>query len=266
MLGIEVGDQAADPESIIIEAETLLGAEESTYSEDQERTIDEIPVLPPASNRTASTSGSLVLGSETSPREQDGKEGNPLLLAASLGKIDMVKKLLAEYAAVESRACSNHHPQRQGSIDTTASSQTQTDDHGTIDLNASDKFGRTALHYCAEFDMCAEAEFFLDHEVDINAKDVGGLPPAYYAVKNRKYDATTLLLKRGATTDFRRPTSRSDEIEKLLRGPSDYKRPTPISTSTTVRHCSSASTLPRKKRFFSLLLRCSCFATCDDRI
>ncbi|KAL9044691.1 MAG: hypothetical protein Q9214_002189 [Letrouitia sp. 1 TL-2023] len=260
MMSVEVGEQVADPDSIITEARTLLGAEESTYNEDQERILEGTLVLQAASNGTASTYEEIVLQSDTSPKEQDGKKRNPLLLAASLGNIDMVKKLLDEYTDAKSKACSNLHLLRQSSIDTIASSHIETDDHGTIDLHASDKVGRTALHYCAEFDMCDEAKILLDHEVDVNAKDLGGLPPAYYAVKNRKYCATKLLLTRGATTDFRRPTLMSGEIEKLLKWSASNKQLTPTSTSSTLRYSSSASTLPRKKRFFSLLLRCSCFA------
>ncbi|KAL8973424.1 MAG: hypothetical protein Q9197_002323, partial [Variospora fuerteventurae] len=150
---------------------------------------------------------SLLHDGSTSLKEKDDRDRTPLLLAAHLGKADMVKKL----------STNTHHHQ--------------------IDFNATDKLGRTALHYCAEFGMCDTANVLLDHGVDVNARDNGDYPPAYYPVKNRKYFATELLLSRGATTEFKRPIPpTSYEIDQLLKKSASDDPSTSVSRPGSSEH------------------------------
>ena len=149
-----------------------------------------------------------------------------MLLAAHLDKADVVKKLLADYDNAKNEGRARSSGDNATNVASSASSTSPTNDKHKedtkstndreIDLNATDKHGRTALHYCAEFDMWDEAKFLLESGVDVNARDNGDYPPAYFAAKNRKYYATKLLLEKGATTDFTLPTLTSFEIVKLL--------------------------------------------------
>ncbi|KAI4139845.1 MAG: hypothetical protein LQ341_004063 [Variospora aurantia] len=158
-------------------------------------------------DRDSSTSESLLHDGSTSLKEKDDRDRTPLLLAAHLGQTDMVKKLFTN---------TNHHQ---------------------IDFNATDKLGRNALHYSAELGMCDIAKFLLDHGVDVNARDNGGYPPAYYPVKNRKYFAIKLLLSRGATTEFKRPIPpTSHEIYQLLKKYASDDPSTPVSRPGSSEH------------------------------
>lgn len=153
------------------------------------------------------TFASLLRDPETSLKEMDGKNRTPLLLAADLGKADMIEMLLAESDTAPPPILSNENGQSNTNIETVAT-------HRVIDLTATDKNGRNALHYCAVFDLCDTVTFLLDRGVDVNARDEADFPAAYYAAKHRKYKAMRLLLTRGATTDFDWPTT-SLEIEQL---------------------------------------------------
>ncbi|KAL8869534.1 MAG: hypothetical protein Q9174_004205 [Haloplaca sp. 1 TL-2023] len=151
---------------------------------------------------------SLLSDSATSLTERDAQGRTPLLLAAYLDKLDMVKQLLFNCADVDQSGCSS-----------TVTSAAPPADHPfrrAIDFSVTDRLGRSALHYCAEFGMCDEACLVLNHGADINAQDNSNYPPAYYAIKNRKYHATKLLLSKGAIMDFPIPAPTSHEIEELL--------------------------------------------------
>ncbi|KAL8986586.1 MAG: hypothetical protein Q9177_004137 [Variospora cf. flavescens] len=166
--------------------ETSAGGQEPDDNEESNENGKRL--LKAIDDRDSSTSESLLHDGSTSLKEKDDRDRTPLLLAAHLGQTDMVKKLFTN---------TNHHQN---------------------DFNATDKLGRTALHYCAELGMCDIAKVLLDHGVDVNARDNGGYPPAYYPVKNRKYFAIKLLLSRGATTEFKRPIPpTSHEIVQLLK-------------------------------------------------
>ncbi|KAL9612225.1 MAG: hypothetical protein Q9167_003174 [Letrouitia subvulpina] len=218
------GDQVTESDSIFSEVTTLLEVKEPEHNKDNESVIKGMQLLQAIKNGDVYTFESLLFQSDTGLKEQDLKGRTPLLLAASLGRGDMVKKLLAEYADA-------------------MSSERETDDHRMIDLNAADKLGRTALHYIAEFEMYNEAEILLGHDVNVNARDNGGSPPVYYAIKNRKYYATKLLLAR--TTGFQLPpTPISSEIKKLLKESSSNRRLKSMFNPGAPRH-NSICALPR---------------------
>lgn len=278
------GGNIADIESTILRVTTaLIGEEGLEIQEDKERKASEIiigeaqletlqgsesnangPLLLEAiQDGDADTFKSLLHDCETSFRERDSEGRNPLLLAAHLGNAGMVKKLLAVHddAKNKSRAptpwdCSTDVASSSSPEDDKREEDTKTIDHREIDLDATDKLGRTALHYCAEFDMYDEAKFLLDSGVDVNARDNGDFPPAYFAAKNRRYNATKLLLEKGASTDFQRPTLTSLEIEKLLEKSPNNDRSMLVSRSGSSRRRSV--TTPRcKKGSLSILRRWS---------
>ncbi|KAL9609205.1 MAG: hypothetical protein Q9167_006003 [Letrouitia subvulpina] len=147
---------------------------------------------------------SLFLDSDTSFREKDDKDRTPLLLAASLGMKAMVKRFLTDDTLFSSPN------------NAVSAGDTKTTNHREIDINVTDSLGRSALHYCAEFDMYDEAAILLDHGVDVNARDKSDYPPAYYAAKHRKYKVLKLLMERGADTEFELQTPTASEINGLL--------------------------------------------------
>lgn len=227
-----VGDQVADTDSMILQVTTaLISKEASELEEDVEINTTGSPVERGEAEFQADAEGNvggrllleaiesgdndaftkLLLDSGTSFKEKDSKDRTPLLLAAHLDRANMVTKLLVnnvEAKIDESSPLCNNGDENKGPENTS---------HRQIDFNATDNVGRTALHYCAEFDMCDVASLLLDHGVDVNARDNGGYTPAYFAAKHRKYFATKLLLERGAATNFEWPSPKSVEIEQLLR-------------------------------------------------
>ncbi|KAL8901569.1 MAG: hypothetical protein Q9207_005133 [Kuettlingeria erythrocarpa] len=224
-------------------ADTLVEGEEIEKQEEEEEeetgNMNGRLVLEAIEEPDPDTLESLLLDQETSLQEKDSKDRTPLLLAAHLGRSGMVEKLLATNDA------SHSDVQGDNTTDETARScrngeekiGPQSTSHRQIDFNATDNVGRTALHYCAEFDMCDTANLLLDYGVDINAQDNGGYPPAYFAAKNRKYSATKLLLSRGANTFFERPTT-SFEIEKLLDKHAENEQSASVSRPRSSRHSS----------------------------
>ncbi|MCJ1278753.1 hypothetical protein MMC21_006570 [Puttea exsequens] len=115
----------------------------------------------------------LLSDSDTNLEETDDRGRTPLILAADLGKADMVNRF------VESQS---------------------------IEINATDELGRTALHYCTQTKMMNQTtEKLLDHGADVNVQDDGSYPPMYYAIKDDNYDAVKMLLDHHATTDFEFP-------------------------------------------------------------
>ncbi|KAL8712506.1 MAG: hypothetical protein Q9220_003354 [cf. Caloplaca sp. 1 TL-2023] len=228
-------------EDILSITETLIGAEDAGAQNEEGRRsngdtentplkTDEVPeqdpkglaILKAIEEDDTDAFESLVRDSHVSLREKDSKGRTPLLLAAHLDKADMVKPLLDQHTNAEGE----ERPLSETSNQPTDLVAPQTSDNGgqekdirsdqhVIDPSATDALGRTALHYCAEFDMDNSAKVLLDRGVDVNARDSADLPAMYYAVDHRQHDATSLLLERGATTDFELPET-SHEIKQLL--------------------------------------------------
>ena len=172
--------------------------------------------------------------------EGDETEKTPLLLAASLGKVDAVNILLRKGADPSARDNTDQtalhlairrpsahavipfllkppNPQQLDSI---------SELHNNL-VNARDKAGRTPLHNCVRFGMLKLAETLIAHNADINARDSKGLPPAYHAMKNRKYEIVELLVEKKADFgDFEWPPPHdiSREIGILLEE-NGWKRP-----------------------------------------
>ena len=182
----------------------------------------------------AITSGSgeafqSLLRSDRSLEERDEKGKTPLILAASLGKVDMVEKLLARGAnmqAVDNKQAGALHSAVESCSWSVMSLLLKFRDTshnapisqvGDIEIDLPDKDGRTPLHYCTFFG-CAEdgmrgaAEELIAHKADIDARDKSKKPPVYYAIKNRRDSVVKLFLEQRADLDF----ETSPEIGKLL--------------------------------------------------
>lgn len=264
------GDQPADTDSMIPqlaalmgdeEVDTLVGEPEPGSQGDQEHNTNGILLLRAIEVGDYNAFESLLRDGATSLKEKDGKERNPLLLAAHLGKKKMVKMLLTDDANTKKETSMCIQVPWDKAADAASLSPPGSDtneeasdaNHREIDLDATDNLGRTALHYCVEFGLCEEARFLLDHGVNVNARDKGDFPPAYFAAKCRKYDAMKLLLSKGATTDFKRLET-SSEIKQLLENsqpaPRTGSRPRPSNNR-------SMSTPPRQRDLSSIIRRWS---------
>ena len=132
-----------------------------------------------------------LLRSDTNLEETDEKGRTPLILAANLGKADMVNRLLISQS---------------------------------ISINATDKLGRTALHYCAQMKMNKTIEMLLDRGADVNIQDRLRCPPMYYAIDDNSYDTVKMLLDHHATTGFKLPTKQP--IPKSIKSLIDKYNPT----------------------------------------
>ena len=168
-----------------------------------------------------------LLQSDASLEEKDEQKGKtPLIIAASLGKIDMVQQLLAHGAnvqAVDRKGATALHNAVESTSWPVMSLLLKTRDasqNGNLPINSCDKRGRTPLHCCtslpcAEDSMKEAVKELITYDADIDARDGFDVPPIYYAIKNRRYSVVELLLEKGADRSFERPET-SAEIGKLL--------------------------------------------------
>ena len=211
-----------------------------------------------------------LLQSDTSLEVKDEKGKTPLILAASLGKVDIVEQLLAygaDVCAVDSKRATalhyaiekRHWPVMSLLLRSRDTSLVASDSEvGDIGINLSDDIGRTPLHYCTSFN-CGEdkmkdiTEELIACKADINAKDGVELPPVYYAIKNRKYAVVGLFLEKGADLNFERPET-SAEIGKLLEDHLAGKGPSPTVNNGKMRK-ESIKGQQERKGSISLFLR-----------
>ncbi|KAK0510123.1 hypothetical protein JMJ35_007517 [Cladonia borealis] len=180
----------------------------------------------------------FLLSRDAQIEAKDESGTTPLMTAASLGKVDIMKELVLQGADVQARNRTRRtalHLAIQKSRDDRAISfllnlnntdQCVSVDHRkAIDVNASDKSGKTPLHYCAELGMLEAATMLLDRHANFDAHDEADKAPAYYAIKSRKYFIVELLLKHKANFSQQwPPESTSKEIEELLKR-QGYRRP-----------------------------------------
>ena len=95
---------------------------------------------------------------------------SPLIIAAELGRVDMVQKLLSHGA--DASICKK-------------------DEHGRIT-------GQTALHVAAKTGRLAVVDCLLCHGCEVDLCDVRGWTPLHYAITNDKIDVSLMLLAHGA--------------------------------------------------------------------
>ena len=86
--------------------------------------------------------------------------------------------------------------------------------HG-VDVNASNKYGRTALHYAARRGYVEAIEFLVDHGAKIDAVDSRNQTPMMYAMGKEAMDSVATLLRLGGRADI--PDNRGTSVEGLLR-------------------------------------------------
>ena len=203
-----------------------------------------------------------LLQDDVSLEERDEKGKTPLILAASLGRVDLVEILLENGANVRAKdkkqATALHNAVESRSWSTMSlllkykSVKIQA---GNIDINFPDQRGRTPLHcctslWCAEDDMKDAARELIAHEADINIKDNSQVPPVYYAIKHRRYSVVELFLTAGADLNFERPETSAD-IGTLLDAHLNGKDLSLISSNTSKRKDSTKSPPARKGSRFS---------------
>ena len=182
-----------------------------------------------------------LLQGDASLEEKDIKGKTPLILAASLGKIDMVDMLLAKGAnaqAVDNKQATALHNAIESLAWPVLSLLLKHRDTShkacRIDVNFLDKRGRTPLHCCTSL-RCAEDNMkeavgeLIAREADIDIKDNSDKNPVYYAIKHRRYSVVELFLNAGADLNFERPDT-SPDIGRLLDNHLAEKSPSPMSS------------------------------------
>ena len=180
-----------DSEGTLVETSPYIEHEDAIESSDEGETLldNEDSLRRSHSPQTSSENGKLLLRavkdgaidvlesllskSDANLEETDEKGRTPLILAADLGKAHIINRLLISQL---------------------------------VETNATDKLGRTALHYCAQMKMNKTIEMLLDHGADVNIQDRGTHPPMYYAIGDDDYDTVKMLLDHNASTDFKLPT------------------------------------------------------------
>ncbi|KAL8993193.1 MAG: hypothetical protein Q9188_007392 [Gyalolechia gomerana] len=248
-----------EADTLVGEADTLVGEPEQGSQGDQEHNTNGILLLRAIEDGDHDAFTSLLRDGATSLKEKDGKERNPLLLAAHLDKVDMVDMLLTD-TKKQTDTCIQvpcDKPADAASLSPPGNDTNEKDsdtNHREIDLDATDNLGRTALHYCAEFGLCEAARSLLDHGVNVNARDNGDFPTAYFAAKYRKYYAMKLLLSKGATTDFKRPQT-SFDIKQLLEKSPNNSQPAPRTWSRPKRSKNRSMSTPPRQRDLSSIIR-----------
>lgn len=184
--------------------------------------------------------------------ESDERGRTPLILAASMGLDNVVRRLILNGASTcaedHDRATALHHAVKNNFSSITVLLLRHRD--GPLQANMRDKKGRTPLHYrtyypTSEDTMLQDAKSLIARGADINMRDGGGnskeeyrFPPIYYAIKNRKYAVVELLLVKDVDLKFKRPDT-SPEIHQLLE---DFlNQSTGISATTINQRKSSQS-------------------------
>ena len=157
-------------------------------------------------------SGALLylLENNASLEELDDKRRTPLLHAAFARRPNLVKLLLAYGADVraidKNSQTALHLACRIGDakvisllLDNPAKKPRHC--HG-IDIDATDRYGRTALHYGVQHIMADGARLLVSYGAKTNVKDrVGEHTPYYYAIKSGHSALIELLKRKGAEPD-----------------------------------------------------------------
>ena len=156
---------------------------------------------------------------------------SPLIIAAELGRIDIVQKLLSHGA--DANICKK-------------------DEHGQIT-------GQTALHVAAKTGRLAVVDCLLCHGCEVDSCDVRGWTPLHYAITNDKVDVTLMLLEHGANPKLplrfsRMNVSAADDRSSLM----SYDRPfdfEPFPPNCFEMNCLSLSAHCHHPKLVSALLR-----------
>ena len=74
--------------------------------------------------------------------------------------------------------------------------------HCSVDINAKDSIGYSALHYSVIRDSFGWTEFFIDNKADVNIEDNDGNTPLHYSVVRDNVEVTDLLIRERANLNF----------------------------------------------------------------
>lgn len=154
----------------------------------------------------------------------------PLMLAASSGKVDVVKSLVQHGANVEAKdreGATALHVAIERARWPVVSFLLQPETHKVneitkIDVNSSDNLGRTPLHSCArlncsEKDITIAIQQLLHLGADINMRDKADHTPLYYAIKcPPKHTVIEVLLQNSTDIDFEWPIDTPPRIKDVL--------------------------------------------------
>ena len=98
-------------------------------------------------------------------------------------------------------ACDNNTPLMKDVLDENADKVSQTLGQA-VDVNATNRYGWTALMHAARLGNTTIMTLLLDHGADINMRDKSGWTALMRAAVKGHQDAVKLLLERGANTDI----------------------------------------------------------------
>ena len=179
-----------------------------------------------------------LLRSDATLEERNVRGKTPLILAASLGRSEMVEQLLRLGANVQAvdknRATALHvavaNPVNRSfrSIISLLLRFRKAGPRTFFDINSFDDAERTPLCHCV-FSCCADesmmevAKELIECGADVDAKDKAETPPICYAIENRRPLVVELLLEEGADLEFERPATTS-RIGKLLDDEIDRRK------------------------------------------
>ena len=162
--------------------------------------------------------------------ERNEFDQTPLIIAASSGKVDVVKSLVQHGANVEAKdqegATALHvaiEKARWSVVSFLLQPETHELNEATkLDVNSPDNLGRTPLHSCALLN-CSDKhtvtaiQQLLGLGADVNVRDKGDHTPLYYASKGPpKYNVIELLLQNGTDVNFEWPPDMSPRIKDML--------------------------------------------------
>lgn len=153
--------------------------------------------------------------------------------AAGKGDVELVRKLLADGADVNSTNEKGYEGFGYTPLHTACSSFECTENAPLVqsliqagaDINARDKFGRTALHRAAFHELASVVEVLLQAGADVNARDEHGDTPLHETNANSK--VAGMLLRAGASinaTNKNGLTPLEEEAASKARAQAELRR------------------------------------------
>ena len=143
--------------------------------------------------------------------------GVPLYHAARLGFRDLAAHLIAEhpeYMNAESswRQIVMHAAAKGGNTDIFS----LLIEHD-VDVDSRDMHGITPLHWASKYGRCDFGRCLIDHGADVNARDQQGMTPLFQAASYDRFEFAQMLLERGAmiyVLDIQRRTPLRTALEE----------------------------------------------------
>jgi len=124
----------------------------------------------------------------------DGYGVSALMLASQAGYDSVVLYLISQSADVNAQSLDFKFSPLISAVKNNHLSTAQILIRNWANIDDQDVFGRTALHYAAQYGLLHIADMLLYYDADVDIQDVTGYTPLCYAVEN-KFDDIVLLLK-----------------------------------------------------------------------